>query len=376
MSVLIFTLMGCFLAANQCIVANVTEALGGTETEMGYMISALYIGAMVAVPLEGELSVLLGKRKIVFLATCLVCLGSLMIMMAQSVVFAIVGFAVYGSGIGGYEGINMALVADNRQHDSNRFLNLLQALFSIGAMVTPLLIATFLKSDEFRPLYAILVACYVFIALYFLTDRRIDTFASVDVREEGGPAFLKLMKNRTMLLYMAAMFIYLGAETALTFWVGSMYSHAGIGEYGAMALSVYWFASIIGRLLGTRVKSPKTIMAPCFLISAIGYFIVAFVPGVLAKTAAIVLVGIVFAPVYAGLALMGGELFPDGSAPAFTLMIFAANVGGVAFQPFISLFLSSADPSPAYWVTGILCGVVGAVLALVIARQKKAAVVV
>jgi len=304
----------------------------------------------------------------------MVCAGALMLLVCQSVPVAILGFTVYGAGIGGYESINMSLVADNRQEDSNQFLNLLQALFSTGAMISPLIIARYLRSNEFRPLYAILLGCYTFLLLYFLMDRRIDTFATQDKKEGNGLVFLKLMKNGKMLVYMAAMFIYLGSETALTFWIGSLYSYAGIGEYGAMALSAYWFASIFGRLLGSRVKSPKSIVAQCFAVGAAGYFIVAFVPGVIAKTLAVIIMGIAFAPLYAGIALIGGELFPEDSAPAFSLMIFAAGLGGVLFQPVISLFLSSGNPAAAYWIAGILSAVTAVVLAVMISKEKAAEV--
>lgn len=371
-SVMIFSLMGAFLAANQAIVANIAQALGGSEAEMGYMVSALYLGSMIAVPFEGELAVALGKRKAVVISALMVCVGAVLMLVCQSIPVAILGLTVYGAGIGGYESINMSLVADNRQGDANQFLNLLQALFSVGAMISPLLIARYLRSDQFRPMYAVLLGCYTFLLLYFLLDRRIDTFATRDQKEEHGFVFLKLMKNGKMLIYMLAMFIYLGSETALTFWIGSLYTQAGIGEYGAMALSSYWFASIFGRLLGSRIKSPKTIVVPCFAVGALGYFVVAFVPGVIAKTLAVIIMGIAFAPLYAGIALIGGELFPEYSAPAFSLMIFAAGLGGVLFQPVISLFLSSGNAAAAYWIAGILSAVTALVLAVMQGREKAA----
>lgn len=373
-SVVIFTLMGCFLAANQGIVANIAQALGGSEAEMGYMVSALYLGSMIAVPFEGELAVAFGKRMAIAISAFMICVGAVLMLICQSIPIAILGLTVYGAGIGGFESINMSLVADNRQEDANQFLNLLQALFSTGAMISPLLIARFLRSDEFRPMYAILLGCYAFLLVYFLLDRRIDGFATKDKKEGNGFVFLKLMKNGKMLIYMAAMFIYLGSETALTFWIGSLYNYTGIGEYGAMALSAYWFASIFGRLLGSRVKSPKSIVVPCFAVGAVGYFVVAFVPGVIAKTLAVIIMGIAFAPLYAGIAIIGGELFPEDSAPAFSLMIFAAGLGGVLFQPVISLFLSSGNPAAAYWIAGILSAATALVLAVVQGKEKAAKV--
>jgi len=74
------------------------------------------------------------------------------------------------------------------------------------------------------------------------------------------------------------------------------------------------------------------------------------------------------------IALIGGELFPEDSAPAFSLMIFAAGLGGVLFQPVISLFLSSGNPAAAYWIAGILSAVTAVVLAVMISKEKAAEV--
>ena len=50
-------------------------------------------------------------------------------------------------------------------------------------------------------------------------------------------------------------------------------------------------------------------------------------------------------------------------------MIFAAGMGGVFFQPLISLFLSSGNFAAAYWITGALCGMTALVLAVSIHRE-------
>jgi MFS family permease len=100
--------------------------------------------------------------------------------------------------------------------------------------------------------------------------------------------------------------------------------------------------------------------------------VVAFVPGVIAKTLAVIVMGIAFAPLYAGIALIGGELFPEDSAPAFSLMIFAAGLCGVLFQPVISLFLSSGNPAAAYWIAGILSAITALVLGVMHGREKAA----
>lgn len=369
-AIIIYTLMGCFQAANQSLVQNIAHSFGASDGVMGYMVSALYGGSMAAVLFEGELAEKIGKRKAAFATAMVVCLGSLALLLSNSAAAAVVGFFLYGMGVGGYESINSSLVADNNKADSNRVLNTLQALFSAGAVFTPLLISLLLKGTAFRPLYAISAVCYGLFALYFLNNKSIDGFASAGETSTGF-AFLKLMKNRLMLLCMLAMFIHIGSETALTYWAGSYFSFAGMPEYGSIALSAYWFSSIIGRIIGSRVRSARTLMAPCFVIAAIGVVLLLVLPSPILKVMAVIMVGVAFAPLYAGLTLIAGELFPENSASAFSIMIFSAGIGGVTFQPMISLFVSSGDPRWAYLVIAGLCLITAVLMGKLAKRYAK-----
>ena len=54
--------MGCFFAANQNLVNNISVSLGANQTQMGNMISALYFGCVIAVLFFGELAQRKGKR--------------------------------------------------------------------------------------------------------------------------------------------------------------------------------------------------------------------------------------------------------------------------------------------------------------------------
>lgn len=369
-AIIIYTLMGCFQAANQSLVQNIAHSFGASDGVMGYMVSALYGGSMAAVLFEGELAEKIGKRRAAFVTALVVCLGSLAILISNSAAAAVVGFFLYGMGVGGYESINSSLVADNNRANSNRVLNTLQALFSTGAVFTPLLISLLLKGTAFRPLYAISTVCYGLFAFYFLNNKSIDTFASAGETSTGF-AFLKLMKNRLMLLCMLAMFIHIGSETALTYWAGSYFSFVGAPAYGSIALSAYWFSSIIGRIIGSRIRSARTLMAPCFVIAAIGVVLLLVLPSPIMKVLAVIMVGVAFAPLYAGLTLIAGELFPENSASAFSIMIFSAGIGGVTFQPMISLFVSSGDPRWAYWVIAALCLLTAVLMGRLARRYEK-----
>ncbi|MDO4565856.1 MAG: MFS transporter [Oscillospiraceae bacterium] len=373
-SIAIYFLMGSFLAANQSLVSNIAASYGAGEREMGYMISSLYGGSVVAVLIFGELAQRLGKRRASLLTSFAVCAGSFLVLISSSPLLATIGLFIYGAGVGGFESCVMALLTDNNGENSNRFLNFLQALFSGGAVLSPLIIAALFKEEQFRPFYAFVLACYAAFACYFAFGRRIDSFARQPEAMPKGLAFLKLIKHPLIIVYMLCMMIYLGSETAFTYWIGSYLEGEGLGLFSAGALSAYWFSSIFGRLIGTQFSSPSNLMAPCFLLAAAGCVSLVFVPGGWLKLLSVILVGLGFAPLYAGLALLAGTLFPSESASAFSLMIFSSALGGIAFQPFISLLISSGEAKGAYFIIAALCALCAPALRLAARRRAEAGI--
>ncbi len=367
-SLVAFLVMGSFLAANQKLVQNITGALGATEQQMGLMISALFTGSTAAVLFVGELGHRMGKRQAALVTSVLVTTGSIMIFFARSVPLVVAGFFVFGSGSGGYESTIMSLAADNHGRGANRFLNLLQSLFSLGAVFTPLLLAVWLGHQAYRPLFLLATLLYAASACFFLFSRNIDHFAR-EGQPRKGMAFFHLIKDRRILLFILAMFVYVGSESALTFWIGTYYATIGLGDLAAVSLSVYWFSGIVGRLFTSRFANPAVVMAPAFLIAALGIVLLLLLPGAPLKLLAMALIGIGFSPVYIGLTLSSSSLFPADSAPVFSLMIFSAGLGGVAFQPLISRFVSSSDVTGAYWTLALLCTLTALLLA--VSLRKK-----
>lgn len=370
-SILIFALMGCFFAANQNLVNNISVSLGANQTQMGNMISALYFGCVIAVLFFGELAQRKGKRFAAIITAGIVSTGALIITLSNSIPAVTAGFFVYGIGSAGYESCAMALVAEHNGKNANRSLNLTQAVFSVGAVITPILLSLVLKQDEFRPAYAIITCCYLSFALYWLFMRGIGEAQPQE--QQHGAAILNLVKSPYMLLYMLVMIIFVGSETAVTYWIGSYFTGQGIGQLGAFALSAYWFASIFGRVLGSLVKTPSLMMPYYFSLAALGCLLLTLLPGAALKIAAVVLVGLAFAPVYGSVAFLAAERFPEASAASLSLIVFSSGVGGMVFQPAISHFLTIGEPRSLYVIIAVLSFCAALIMAQMHRLDKKRA---
>ncbi len=341
--------MGCFFAANQNLVNNISTALGASQTQMGNMISALYFGCVIAVLFFGELAQRKGKRFTAIITAFIVAIGAVMITVSSSILFVTAGFLVYGIGSAGYESCAMALISEHNGENANRSLNLTQAIFSVGAVITPILLSLLLKQDEFRPAYAIIACSYIGFSIYWLVSRGVGEPQPREQREEGA-VILRLLRSPYMLLYMLVMIIFVGSETAVTYWIGSYFTGQGIGTYGAFALSAYWFASIFGRLIGSLFRSPSLIMPYYFSLAALGCLLLTLLPGAIFKIIAVVLVGLAFAPVYGSVAFLAAQRFSDAAAASFSLIVFSSGIGGMIFQPAISYYLTIGEPRSLYFI--------------------------
>lgn len=365
--------MGCFFAANQNLVNNIAASLNASQTQMGNMISALYLGCVIAVLFFGELAQRKGKRFAAIVTAFIVSAGALIITLADSIPAVTAGFLVYGIGSAGYESCAMALVSEHNGENANCSLNLTQAVFSVGAVVTPMLLSLLLSQTEYRPAYAVISICYTGFALYWLLSRGIGEPQPQDGTKRGA-AILRLLRSPYMILYMLVMMIFVGSETAVTYWIGSYFTGQGIGAYGAFALSAYWFASIFGRLLGSLVRSPGFVMPYYFALAALGSLLLTLLPGAVLKIAAVILIGLAFAPVYGSIAFLAAQRFSDVSAASFSLIVFSSGVGGMVFQPAISHYLSIGETRTLYFMIAALSFLAALIMAFIHRSDRMRAV--
>ncbi len=352
-ALLVYLFMGSFFAANQLLVSHITLAFQATETQKGYMVSAIYTGAMIVVMIFGEIGERLGKRRAAAIAAFVNGLGAVVIMTAPSVGWVVAGCFIFGAGFSGFESNAISLIGDNSGESANKLIGLANALFSVGAVLSPIALAAVLKEDEYKPWYIFVIAFYAALVCYFLFDKKIDTFA-VKGTPQKSLAIFALIRDPVMPLMMLMMMLFIGIETALTYWMSGLFERAGLVGYGAMMLSVYWLASIVGRLGASRLRRPEGIIPYCYAAAAVATALLLILPGALLKGIALALAGIALGPLYGSLIFLSGNRFPENSAAAVSLIIFSGAFGGMIFQPLIGLFVER----------GAVYGLYGAAIAL------------
>lgn len=369
----VFLFMGTFFAGNQLMVHYVSASFGATELELSMMIGALYVGSMLMVLVLGEVSERIGKRLGVMLAAAAYSVGALFIALSGNLALSVPAFFLYGCGSGGLEGVMFSLIGDYNGPDTNKHMNLAQAFFSIGAVAGPILIDRLTTMFSYKFVYGFMWLFMGGLAILFYCSRSIESFAVKSEGGTGGLTTFKLLKNPAMLLFMLTLMIAIGCETAVTYWLVNYFDLLGAAALGAFGLSMYWFASIPGRVIGSRVRNQGRFLMFCFVLCAVGLVLLLALPSPPLKLLGVLVIGVALAPVYPSISTMGGNLFPGKSAAAFSLMVFSCGLGGTLAQPIIGAVSRSASITAVYAAISVIMLVLAVLVRLGVRASRKQA---
>jgi len=330
-----FLLHGAFFAGNQFMLHQKVAEFDAGQTGLGLLIGSFCIGSMIMVLLLSEYSERLGKRRGAIAAAIMYSAGAIMLAVSPNMLFSIFACFIFGCGLGALEGIWFSLVGDYNGAETGKYINLDQALFSIGAVLSPLIIAWLVNFISYRYAYGFIGIVMLAYVILFITNKSIDEFA-VKSTQGSGLAMFKLIKAPAVLILMIMLMVSAGSETAITYWLPSYFESLGAMELGAIGISAYWLASVPGRLLASRLKDHAGSLKYSFLLCAIGMAVILFAPTPVLKLIGILIAGIAMAPVYPNISTISGGMFPQNSASAFSLMVFSMGAGAFFAQPLIS----------------------------------------
>jgi len=335
-------IFGCFYSANQLLVNNIREAYGATDVQMAMMIGALYAGPLLMVLVFGSLSDRIGRKQSATIALLMVTTGLILLIISANISLVIIGYFIYSAGISGAESIFFAITSDINGENSGKYLAFNQALFSIGAMISPIVISASISPDTYRLVYFIIIVLVALILL-FITRLNIDKKKEVLLKEKNRLTLVQLIRNPVILLCMATIIISTGSESALTYWIKVFFDSMNAANLGAIALSAYWFASIFGRLLSSKVGKLDKVILPGLIGATIGVILLLAIPNAYLKLIGLMIVGTSFAPIYPALGYKASSLYPQNMGVAFSLITFSSNLGGVISQPVISFVSTRAS---------------------------------
>ena len=308
------------------------EAYGFSYAHQGLLLSLPSWGNLVAIFVTGYLPTFIGRRRTVLLTAVWMCAA----------------FAVFTTGFGGAAMLPLAclmtgVARGGNTNFSNTMMstlpgnksaigyNLLHGAFAMGAVLSPLALIAFTKSDEggWKMMTAgIVVLCIVQLCVY--AKMRLPAENISKSIKQVDRSFLK---SKNFWLGAMILFFYISAEYAIVNWLVTYFKDTGVlsAQVSQLMTSLLWVVIFIGRMIGAALVgrvSRKYIL----LADGIGLFcfflLVFFSRSELPIFIGIMGVGLFMATIYTSALAMGTESI-RGNDLGVSTMILIGSTGGI-----------------------------------------------
>jgi FHS family glucose/mannose:H+ symporter-like MFS transporter len=362
-------------ACNNEIAASYHVSLG----QLGELTLATMLGFFVTVIPAGRFADRRGKLPSMLAGCLAMTAGALLFAQTTDFRLAVVGTALFGIGGGLTEATSMALLADLYAGPRRTaMMNLSQAMFGVGAVVSPAGIGWLLRSGmSWRLGYVGAGAiCAVCAGL---------NLAGLVMREErpvahptgGGPGLRARIRARDVardpiIVWLAlGILLYVGAEIGQSTWL-SMYFKRYLGAADAFAASspsFMWVGIGIGRVAGawvSRHMSELGLICWATALAAVGQAVLLMLGAPSASSgsaaspgwgaAATFALGLFLGPIFPTVISRASAAYPRGSGVVTAIVGAAGSLGAVIFPPTIGWIGDSIGLRTALWIcVVVLC---------------------
>jgi fucose permease len=330
-----FLALGALVSLYGPLFPALRERFGVGVDTVGAVVSAHFVGSLASVLASGELIRRFGYRKVLTAGTAVLAAGLAGLAPAPSWTLFLASAAVAGVGFGVTEVAVNLLVARTFLGGAAPALNVINAVFGAGAVLSPLLVAAFSPRPE-PPMWS-LAALAVLALVAVLTLRAVP---APPARPGAGEPVAWGALAAFVLLY----FGYVSAEVGVTSW-STEHLTPTLGPAAAAAVpGLYWGTLTVGRLVAaavaTRVRPGRLIVGG--LIAAV----LALLGALYAPAAPYMyaLVGLALSPTFAtGLAWLT-ERMPRRAEQVSPAVFAAASVGPIATAPLIGVAVAGFGP--------------------------------
>jgi fucose permease len=310
---------------------------------LGLLVAAITVAQFAASAVSGLLRERFGTIALLLASLAAAAGGLAIFAIASGWSGTILASAVLGSGLGL---LDAAVNTEAALRGDIRFMGALHGAWAVGASLGPPLVgATLVASDSWRPAY--LVAAAVFALLGVATYAvRSDLKGAPEL--EASPSGAHSI-GRTVIVGCALMFVYVGIELSAGQWTYSRFTSDGSLSDGLAGLAVflYWSALAAGRiglaLLGDRVAPARLFDLSVFgaLASTVGFSVL---PPPLAALVALPCLGAVLSVFVPVLLYLTPRRIGSAAAPrAIGYQVAAAMIGGALLPAAVGLLMQSID---------------------------------
>jgi MFS transporter, FHS family, glucose/mannose:H+ symporter len=376
----VFTVAICFIIVGS-ISEEIKAALGIDNAKLGTLVMGLFLTSCIVQFIIGPLVDKFGYKPIAILGFIVTCGSMFLLAFATNFSMALGACILLGIGAMSLNTVGNTLipVVLFEGKDPARASNLGNAFFGLGYVLTPLLFVLFFKSLSLS--YRLSVSIIGALTLVFLLFALATTFPKVSTGYKFSMA-VKLLGKGAVLLAGLALICYMSLEVTMGTWIKPVMTEilGGADAPGATAkagliLSLFGAAMMVGRFIASTMKNLTArgpmVISIMSLISIAAIMVLYLVKAPLPGIAAVILVGLVFAPLFPTIVGVTFAKFDPSLYGSIFGIIFAVGLLGGTFVPkFIGNLSVGGTVQGSLYIAAIMAGILF-LISLFIGRVGK-----
>ncbi len=330
-----FILVGWSALLVPSLVPSIERDFAQPDAGVGilYLVSALLfvIGSLGS----GYLMERLGRSLVLPAAVFAMALGLGLECVAPGWALFVGGAGILGFGSGSVEAGMNGLFLDRFKENRGRALSRLHLCFSLGALAAPLAVGALVANGvAWRLPFA--AACLMVIGggLRLVTrDLGVPRLAAATA--SGRRPRARAAVPLPLVLLALAIACYVASENGVSSWLVRFLDAAPV-EVATVALSLFWAALSIGRVLASRFSdrfAPISVATACGLAAGAAIVAAVVVPWVGVSIALFAIAGLACGPIYPMIMASAGALYPARANAVSGILTAAAVAGSVVYPP-------------------------------------------
>jgi len=360
------------LSATGLALPRLAEELGLTSIQQGSLVSIQFIGFAIAILIGGTFSDRFGTLKILAIAFLGLAVSTFMFGASFEFWMTIVGVFFIGAFGSVVENGITALTTsyDSKRVEENNVFT--QVFFTVGAIITPLLVLFFMmKFNRWRYAYYVVAALCIIIA-FITTKYRNEEQKKAGSMKEAFLQYKRVFKKPTYLIAPIALFLYVGAEIGLWGFAPMFFEKQGYGKISGILSSVLiWICMFVGRALAVQLLKKFSMCKIMLAFGILGIVSLSLVMFSNYSTAVlwISLSGFACAPFYPMIIAWMTNITGEKSSSILAFTMAMGGLGPVAMGWIIGLIVDSFGSR--YITLAPACSFVLLVILIFIFRNKK-----
>ena len=345
----------------QLVLLQIARFYDLNNVEMGALVTAQLSAITVGPLLFGWVADRVGKKIILMISMPIFAFGCFGAALSTSAMIFASSVFVAGLGYSVSECISSSALSDSFPGQESRYLNMMQCVFCLGAVVSPQIFSR-LISAGFVSWHAVFLISGLGFALVYpilcLSKCRQDTGLKLNsptkgqlqIQREVKPSFRVF--SPFMIVLVVTMVSYVAIEMGIAFFVDALFvTEYSNSELGAYAISGFWLAMTIFRFVFafTNVKMRAMVLMG-FSASCLIMVVLVLLRNQWFLLALFIMLGAVLAPVWPMIVGMGTSTYRERSGTVASILSAAGGLGGTIMPVLIGWVSERVGFYGGFWL--------------------------